>query len=161
MEAVLTETKGSQMVVTMLNGSNLQIYGEHDAQVSMSDSHGNLTEAETHFYATDLLGYDAILGWPWLQAYNPNIDWAYATWIWAQPSPVIKYTKATQFADTVEKVGHIFTVCFTLLHPKNNNSELEGIEAVKVVPLLEVTLQLVLLGTALRGAAYGITAQLF
>jgi hypothetical protein len=39
------------------------------------------------FKAIDLEGYDAILGWPWLQAANPEVDWIKWTWRYRRPRP--------------------------------------------------------------------------
>ena len=70
------ETKPSNRTIKLADGSIKTAAGTVTVTVSLQvASHGPPLEFEAEFCVTDLQGYDAILGMPWLSHFNPAIDW--------------------------------------------------------------------------------------
>ena len=70
------ETKPSNRTIKLADGSIKAAAGTVTVTVSLQvASHGPPLEFEAEFCVTDLQGYDAILGMPWLSHFNPAIDW--------------------------------------------------------------------------------------
>ena len=53
--------------------------------MSIGDSHGVSEDLECEFHAVDMQGYDMILGYPWLDAVNPDIQWHHRIWNYREP----------------------------------------------------------------------------
>ena len=60
--------------------------------------------------ATDLQGYDFILGEPWLQTRNPDIDWVEKTWAYTERSEPPKPLMVHAFLAKASKARCIFAV---------------------------------------------------
>ena len=55
-----------------VDGHRIAIYGRHAVETQATDAKG-VTHSTTQIYlATDITGYGAILGYPWLIAANPD-----------------------------------------------------------------------------------------
>jgi hypothetical protein len=80
-EAKLLPTPVTTRVRT-INGRPITIYGRHALEAHARDERGLDGHTEQNFLATDLIGYDVILGFPWLQAVNPDVNWEKGTWVY-------------------------------------------------------------------------------
>ena len=70
------ELKPSNRTVKLADGSIKNATGTVIATCSLqSESKEPPLVFDAEFCVTDLQGYDAILGMPWLQHFNPVIDW--------------------------------------------------------------------------------------
>ena len=64
-------------------GHELVIYGEHLIETHAVDMRNiNGYTAQTYL-ATNVPTYDLLLGYPWLETVNPNIDWDKRTWCYS------------------------------------------------------------------------------
>jgi hypothetical protein len=59
-----------------IDGHRIAVYGRHALETRAIDSKGVLRATTQTFLATDIKGYDAILGIPWMIAANPDFLWA-------------------------------------------------------------------------------------
>lgn len=68
--------------VNTLDGHPLQTYGVHRPEVRLDDSKGERRSTTVEFVAANMIGYDMILGMPWLDQYDPDIRWSTRSWTW-------------------------------------------------------------------------------
>ena len=59
---------------------------------------------------TNLQGYDFILGEPWLQTRNLDIDWVKKTWAYTERSESPQPLMAYAFLTEASKAKHIFAI---------------------------------------------------
>ncbi|EDN04752.1 hypothetical protein HCAG_08414 [Histoplasma mississippiense (nom. inval.)] len=69
-----------------------------------------LREGFHHFEEADISGYDVILGMPWLQAANPDIDWVRRCWTYRKASNIshVHLDTAKEFATLMDNSNIIF-----------------------------------------------------
>jgi transposase InsO family protein len=68
--------------LTTVDGRQIWSYGQHNLPVKATDT-GNATRTVRHSFVAcnlELGGPEILLGYPWLEAINPSIDWATGTW---------------------------------------------------------------------------------
>ena len=58
-----------------------------------------------------------ILGYPWLQQYNPSLNWANGTWLYTEPNTPPEVVTEDQFSASTQKVRFIYTVRYTDIEP--------------------------------------------
>jgi hypothetical protein len=75
-EAALVASIDGATQARTLNGHLIPIYGIHKVRTHVADLKGCEWDAEDLFYVIDLEDYDMVLGYPWLQTRNPDVDWA-------------------------------------------------------------------------------------
>ena len=109
-EAAFNESDIAMKVVTTLDGHTLLVYGEHDVLTRIANTMGNVTERSNHFYSVDIQRYDTILGYPWLQAHNPEVDWATGTWSYTTRSEPSEVTDITTFCTAAAQTGCMYAV---------------------------------------------------
>jgi transposase InsO family protein len=63
-----------------VDGSPVRVYGRHTIVTRATDMRGVSMDSRQSYIATDIRRYDMILGFPWLKAMNPDIDWDRGTW---------------------------------------------------------------------------------
>ena len=61
--------------VKSISGHHITIYGRHKLETHAIDVRGTAGYTEQEFLAADLEKLDMILGAPWLNSVNPDIDW--------------------------------------------------------------------------------------
>src|SRR5436190_14536275 len=66
--------------ILALDGHYIKAYSHRTLEVQATDSNSVARSRAHAFEAVDLHGYDIILGYPWLQVVNPDIDWPVKTW---------------------------------------------------------------------------------
>lgn len=59
-----------------LDGNKLIIYQKHTLSAEVKDSNSQMSIAAHDMLGTEMAGVTMILGLPWLNAINPNINWA-------------------------------------------------------------------------------------
>jgi hypothetical protein len=64
-----------------LNGQLLQVEGTCRVPFAITDSNGGLRTGSGHFVVGQIVGYDIVLGMPWLEAWNPHLDFIKKTMI--------------------------------------------------------------------------------
>ena len=62
-----------------VGGQPIQVYGHHTVSVAAADSQGTRKEHAWQFLATDIQHYDIILGFPWFDTLNPQMNWTKGT----------------------------------------------------------------------------------
>ena len=67
-----------------IDGHRVAVYGRHVCETRAIDSKGVSRTMTQTFLATDIKGYDVILGYPWIVAANPDCQWAERTWIYRE-----------------------------------------------------------------------------
>ena len=76
----------SNRTVKLADGATKAAAGTVTATCSLqSEAHGPPLVFTAEFCVTELQGYDAILGMPWLQRFNPAVDWASGRLVVQQP----------------------------------------------------------------------------
>lgn len=67
-----------------VDGHRIAIYGRHTVETRALDSRGVSRAINQTFLATDMKAYDAILGYPWLTAADPECQWAERKWTYRE-----------------------------------------------------------------------------
>jgi hypothetical protein len=119
--------------VKALDGHRIRAYGQQKLSVHAEDMDG-LSRNHTHvFEAVDMDGYDMILGFPWLQATNPDIDWVQKTWRYRDISDiqVLNIITAQKAAKIVQKGNSAFIV--TLHTVSTNGADADMLGAVSAL----------------------------
>jgi hypothetical protein len=62
------------------DGSTTKIYGGVELAFRTTDSRRERSFAQMRFLTLNTSGYAIILGQPWLQHFNPRIDWSTGQW---------------------------------------------------------------------------------
>jgi len=78
--------KGPRAAHTV-DGQPIRVYGTHHFIVHARDMRGESASSMQRFLATDISGYDMILGIPWLTAVNPDIHWKEGRWFYRTEDP--------------------------------------------------------------------------
>ena len=60
----------------------------------------------------DICNYDLILGDPWLQTRNPDIDWAERTWGYTKKSSLLELTRARAFFEAAAEAQHLYAIYY-------------------------------------------------
>ena len=68
-----------------VDGHEVRVYGEYHLETYATDASGTRGLSRQRYLATDLTGYDAILGYPWLSDTDPNIRWKKGVWFYRKP----------------------------------------------------------------------------
>ena len=76
----LKVTNGKPPRICTIDGNKLQTYGVHQPILRLTDRLGMEVQSEERLIAASMTGYDLVLGMPWLQSHNPDIDWVARTW---------------------------------------------------------------------------------
>ena len=58
-----------------------------------------------------------ILGYPWLQQHNPNLDWANRTWSYTELSTPPEVATEDQFSASTQQAGRIYTIRYADIEP--------------------------------------------
>jgi transposase InsO family protein len=99
--------------VHALDGHEIMSYGKHRVLTSVADKEGLRREHVHSFEAVEMAGYDVILGFPWLFAINPEIDWIQRTWSYREKTEFhdIKLLTADEAMRQIVKgnVGYVIT----------------------------------------------------
>ena len=63
-----------------IGGHNIPVRGRYTCEATATDIRGTTRTVETGFLATEIQGFDAILGAPWLREADPDCHWAEGFW---------------------------------------------------------------------------------
>jgi hypothetical protein len=69
-------------VAKYLNDQRLKLHRAHDLKLSVADMTGTPRRGSQRFWGADTMGYDLILGWDWLQAFDPLISFRTGMFVW-------------------------------------------------------------------------------
>jgi hypothetical protein len=116
-EAALAASIDGATQARTLNGRLVPIYGTHKIQTRVADSSGSELIAEDLFCAIDLEDYDIVLGYPWLQTRNPDVDWAGSRWRYPKDVEPPGVIGDDEFAQAALEAGRIYAVRYTPLQP--------------------------------------------
>ena len=116
-EAGWVEPEEVVQAVRMLDRRTMPVYGIHNVSSRIADSNGQAKQYGNQCYAIDIQGYDLILGYPWLQQYNPNLDWANGTWSYTEPSTLPEVATEDQFSTSAQQAGCIYTIRYADIEP--------------------------------------------
>jgi hypothetical protein len=75
-EAALVASIDGATQARTLNGRLIPIYSMHKVRTYIVDSKGCEQDVKNLFCAIDLEDYDIVLGYPWLQTCNSDMNWA-------------------------------------------------------------------------------------
>ena len=67
-------------VMEMLNRDLADWYGTYEAQLTLTDSLGTIKVVRQQFTVMDMVDVNVVLGIPWLEDFNPDINWTNKTW---------------------------------------------------------------------------------
>ena len=65
--------------IRTLGGEALQTFDTHTIRVAIEDHYGTKASVAQDFVAAAMVGYDLVLGMPWLREQDPDIDWSQGT----------------------------------------------------------------------------------
>ena len=97
----------SRVSAKTIDDHKVVIYGEHALSTFAIDSKGVRRESQQTYYACDMLAYDLILGWPWLQDENPDCHWDTREWYY-RDKPYVEVQSAKQFEKTLRGETRVF-----------------------------------------------------
>ena len=83
-----------------LVGRPLQTYKQYVVPIKAVDSKGRSRETNATFIAADFVGFDAVLGLPWLTQWNANIHVGNGEWYYVDMSDVASLTTMIESNET-------------------------------------------------------------
>ena len=88
-ELRLTASDATAPSIHSICGHSVRTYQNHSLQLQVQDSEGQTALTTGDFLAADIIGYDIVIGLPWLKRNGVKLDPASGTWRLpvAQPSP--------------------------------------------------------------------------
>ncbi|KAL1990879.1 hypothetical protein VTN49DRAFT_5882 [Thermomyces lanuginosus] len=87
-EKFLGDVTGRSQRIEAIDGQTVRSHGQHVVRVSLEDHKGESQNFLMPFEAVRVKGYDAIIGFPWLLAVNPDIHWNTGQWFYREPARV-------------------------------------------------------------------------
>lgn len=63
-----------------VDGHPITLYGRHYLKLDATDGNGRSVKTDSGCLATDIQGFEMILGMPWLHSVNPDIDFRTGAW---------------------------------------------------------------------------------
>jgi hypothetical protein len=91
--------------ILAVDGKHVAVYGRHILDLEATDCEGETRRKEHTFEATDIHGYDIILGYPWALSILPVPDWEARTWRYPTAKEAIhprtEVVSAEDFLDNV------------------------------------------------------------
>nr|OQO15701.1 hypothetical protein B0A51_17499 [Rachicladosporium sp. CCFEE 5018] len=82
LEVGLKATEPAETQYAALNGQSLRVTGQGDVPLAVTDSHGRTIGGKAKFNFGRIHGYDVILGMPWLEQWNPSVDFSTKKLAW-------------------------------------------------------------------------------
>ena len=101
-------------VVEMLNGDEADWYGTYEAQLTMSDSLGTTKVVRRQFAVIDMVDIDVVLGMPWLEDFNPDVNWTNKTWKYRMSEGMVELQGAGHFLRAVRTKDDSFYAAFAM-----------------------------------------------
>ena len=110
--------------VKSIDGHSINLYGQHAIETHARDMRGINGYTEQKLLATDIVGYDLILGFPWLQAVNPKINWEHREWKYrAVPIEGVMEVGAETFMRDAKKAGSMFVAFLSPVLSQDHDPE--------------------------------------
>ena len=81
----LKEDTVASELIEAIDEHVIRTYGRHIFDMSIDDSQEVFEDLECEFHAVNMQGYNIILGYPWFDAVNPDIQWHHKTWNYRKP----------------------------------------------------------------------------
>lgn len=72
--------------VRAINDTTVKSYGTRSLHLTVGDAKGELRDQYETVESVDMLEYDIILGYPWLEHADPDVRWAEQCWYYRPPS---------------------------------------------------------------------------
>ena len=88
-EKFLGDVTGRSQRIEAIDGQTVRSHGQHVVRASLEDHKGESQNFLMPFEAVRVKGYDAIIGFPWLLAVNPDIHWNTGQWFYREPARVL------------------------------------------------------------------------
>jgi transposase InsO family protein len=99
-----------------IDGHRIRTYGRHAIETHASDTGGVHRSTTQKYIATDMLVYDAILGYPWLTDANPDPWWRTGEWYYREGEISIQMAKSEDFDESEPTVAIMLVACPSPLH---------------------------------------------
>lgn len=97
-----------------IDGHRVAIYGRHALVTQAIDMHGAKGETKQEYLATDSDQYDVILGYPWIEAVDPDCRWRERTWAYRKDEDLeVKEVSAK----TMAQIAQTAPVFMVFVHP--------------------------------------------
>jgi hypothetical protein len=107
-----------KLLAEAVNGSNMTIYGLTEAEVNLRDSRGKERVQWIDFVVTDLHRHQMFLGLPWVDAYQPKLNFVLRRFLHrgekakdARPYQKVALETATEFNRTMKQGGSAIYAC--------------------------------------------------
>ncbi|KAI9783736.1 MAG: hypothetical protein M1816_001172 [Peltula sp. TS41687] len=72
--------------VTTIDETQFQVYGVYRPRIRATDNTGTTGESHSRLLAASFIAWDIVLGWPWLNELNPDINWRDERWSYRDDS---------------------------------------------------------------------------
>lgn len=120
-EKFLGDVTGRSQRIEAIDGQTVRSHGQHVVRASLEDHKGESQNFLMPFEAVRVKGYDAIIGFPWLLAVNPDIHWNTGQWFYREPArePEVRLITAQKAARAIERGNAAFIVYPEFLHTEN------------------------------------------
>ena len=92
---------GPSKPVIAMDGHTVYSYGSHELDSELRDSRGIVRSHVLSCEAVKMTGYDLIIGFDWLEAVNPEIDWKTRAWYYRPSSEKIEKITAAAFMQEI------------------------------------------------------------
>jgi len=107
------EPEGSSILMHDLNGRSFHCYGTHQLSIRIRDTFGRVREARQTFYAVDMNEHQVVLGYPWLEEFDPDILWKTKEFRFRIEASDLEVQGARAFEKTMSETDRVYAVCIT------------------------------------------------
>ena len=96
--------------VETVDGRGIHVYGALRITTNAADRHAKSQQRQDEYIAADIRDYDMILGDPWLQTRNPDIDWEARTWAYTEHSNSLEPLAVRAFFNAASETQRLYAV---------------------------------------------------
>jgi len=108
------------------DGTKLHCYGSVTLQVRITDSTGIVRTSFTQFQAIDMPESEILLGYPWLEKTDPQIDWAARRWRYRVVPSNLELIDADTFQKAVADGARAFAACISAVDGETTGETFVG-----------------------------------
>jgi hypothetical protein len=105
------EPVGPPISMHDINGRSFHCYGVHQLSIRVRDACGKTREARQMFYAVDSDEYKVVLGYPWLEYFDPEIAWKARCFRYRIDEDDLELQEPREFQKTAIESGRMYAIC--------------------------------------------------
>ena len=105
------QPEGPSIPMHDLNGRSFHCYGVHQLSIRVCDAFGKVREAQQMFYAVDMDEHQVVLGFPWLEHFDPDITWKAKKFRFRIEESDLEMQGSRSFEKAMSETDRVYAVC--------------------------------------------------